>query len=151
MDPDMIAAGKPSYYHVRAAMHRAKGQTDRSLMYFDSMRIAVEDQNGVEERSARAHSLLGLALSGLGRHEEAIQEGMLGVEMMPRERDALRGPENLLSLAQIYLAAEEYDEAVIQLERLLQGPGRHSRAWLRAHPMWAPLRTHPRFQDLVFH
>jgi serine/threonine-protein kinase len=150
MDPDMIAAGKPSYYHARAAMHRAKGQTDQSLMYFDSMRIAIEDQNAVDQRSARAHSLLGLALSGLGRHEEAIREGMLGVEMMPRERDALRGPENLLSLAQIYLAAEEYDEAVIQLERLLQSPGRHSRAWLRTHPMWAPLRTHPRFQDLVF-
>ena len=150
MDPDMIAAGKPSYYHARAAMHRAKGQTEQALMYFDSMRTSIETQDAMVQRSARAHSLLGLALSGLGRHEEAIREGLLGVEMMPSEGDALRGPENLLSLAQIYVAAEEYDEAVIQLERMLQRPGRHSRAWLRVHPIWAPLRSHPRFQDLVF-
>ena len=149
MDPDMIAAGRPSYYHARAAMHRAKGQTEQSLMYFDSMRIAIGPQDAMDRGSARAHSLLGLALSGLGRHEEAIREGLLGVELMSPETDALRGPENLLSLAQIYVAAEEYDEAVIQLERLLQRPGRHSRAWLRTHPIWAPLRTHPSFQDLT--
>jgi tetratricopeptide (TPR) repeat protein len=151
MDPEMIAAGRPSYYHARGAMHRAKGQTEQALLYFDSMRIALEPHSGSDRRSARVHSLLGLALSGQGRHEEAIQEGLLGVELMPPEVDALRGSENLLSLAQIYMAAEEYDEAVVQLERLLQRPGRHSRAWLRVHPLWTPLRTHPHFQDLVSH
>ena len=41
------------------------------------------------------------------------------------------------------------DAAVDQLEVVLSKAGPLSAGWLRADPLWAPLRGNPRFQRLV--
>jgi tetratricopeptide (TPR) repeat protein len=95
------------------------------------------------------HVLLGLALAYLGRYEEATRECRRGLDLMPIERDAERGPYFLHQLARIQVLAGRQEEAIDSLERLLAVPYYVSRAWLAIDPNFDPLRKNPRFQKLV--
>jgi len=103
--------------------------------YYDSARSILESK--IEERpeDERFHSSLGIAYAGLGRKEEAIREGKLGVK--------------LLSKAHIYVMVGEFDAAIDQLEFLLSLPEFLSIHLLRLDPTWEPLRDHPRFKNLL--
>jgi serine/threonine-protein kinase len=97
----------------------------------------------------RLHSALGIAYAGLGRREEAVREGKLGVELLPIAKEAVVGLRPLQYPARIYVMLGEYDEALAQLESLLSLPGGAWRPLLRLDPVWKPLRDHPRFQELL--
>lgn len=124
---------------------------DRQLerVFSDSARAVVEARMRELPADPRLHSALGIAYAGLGRVEEAMREGRVGVELAPLDKDAAVGPYRILELAQIYTMVGEYDAAVEQLEYLLSVPGPHSAAMLRVDPTWDALRDHPRFQELL--
>jgi serine/threonine-protein kinase len=98
---------------------------------------------------ARIHSSLGLVYAGLGRKEEAIQEGKIGVELIPVSVDTMAGPERVIDLALIYVVVGEYDNALDQLEYLLSIPSLLSAPMLEIDPRWDPLREHPMFKQLL--
>ena len=102
-----------------------------------------------EQKSLNAPLLLGIAYACLGRVDDAIREGKMGVELLPVSKEAMNGATRVRSLAQIYVMTGEYDAAVDQLEFLLSRPGELSVALLRIDPIWDPLREHPRFQRLL--
>ncbi len=102
-----------------------------------------------EPDDARLHSALGIAHAGLGRVEEAMREGELGVELLPVSKEAWRGLYRVEDLARIYVMVGEYDAAIDQLEFLLSIPSEISPSFLRLAPTWDPLRDHPRFQRLL--
>jgi hypothetical protein len=54
-----------------------------------------------------------------------------------------------VNLARIYTMLGRVDAAVDQLQVVLSKPGPLSAGWLRADPLWAPLRGNPRFERLV--
>ena len=117
--------------------------------YHDEARSILESK--IEERpeDVRFHSSLGIAYAGLGRKEDALREGKLGVELLPVTKDALRGQARVKDLANIYVMVGEYDEAIDQIEFLLSRPGGLSIPLLRLDPTWDPLRDHPRFKKLI--
>jgi len=125
------------------------GDRGRERAYYDSARAVVEARLEELPADPRLHSALGIAYAGLGRVEEAIREGRMGVELAPLDKDAATGPYRILELAQIYAMVGEHDAAVEQLEHLLSVPGPHSAAMLRIDPNWDALRDHPRFQKLL--
>ncbi len=43
----------------------------------------------------------------------------------------------------------EYDKAIDKIEYLLSIPGQMSIPLIQLDPRWAPLREHPRFQELL--
>ncbi|MCZ6616769.1 MAG: protein kinase [Gammaproteobacteria bacterium] len=96
----------------------------------------------------RIHGSLGIAYAGLGRDEDAIREGRLGIELLGGTRDNKLGY-RLKDLAQIYVMMGDHDEAINHLERLLSVPALFSAPYLKADPTWLPLRDDPRFQDLL--
>jgi hypothetical protein len=85
----------------------------------------------------------------LDRKEDAIRQVELAVEMLPVSEDALQGPMLLENLIRVYLAAEEYEAALDQLDYLLSIPSLESAASVRASNEWKPLRDHPRFQAIL--
>ncbi|UCC72805.1 MAG: hypothetical protein JSV86_21025 [Gemmatimonadota bacterium] len=132
-----------------AQVYGLMGDRELERAYYDSARAVVEARLGELPADPRLHSALGIAYAGLGRVEEAIREGRIGVELSPLHKDAAVGPHRIFELAQIYTMVGEYDAAVEQLEYLLSVPGPHSAAMLRVDPTWDALRDHPRFQRLL--
>jgi tetratricopeptide (TPR) repeat protein len=85
----------------------------------------------------------------LGRKQDAIREGIRGVELYPVSKDAYFGPQRVDDLADIYVMVGQYDEALEQFEYLLSIPYGFSVEWLRLDPRYDPLRDLPRYQKLV--
>jgi DNA-binding SARP family transcriptional activator/TolB-like protein len=134
---------------VRTEIHQLRGDARRAAAYADSARLTLTAQSRAAPDDAQRHALLGLALSVLGRKEEAIREGRRGVDLLPIERDALQGPYVQLQLVRIYLLTGEPEQALDQLEPLLHIPFYLSPGWLRIDPAFDPVRTHPRFERLL--
>ncbi|MHC4696687.1 MAG: hypothetical protein ACYTFA_08100 [Planctomycetota bacterium] len=102
-----------------------------------------------EIRRRLAAGGMGVVYAGLGRKEEAIREGILGVGLFPISKDAVLGPHPVEDPAFIYTLAGEYDAALDQIEHLLSIPSWLSVPLLRLDPRWDPLRDHPRHKELV--
>jgi serine/threonine-protein kinase len=117
--------------------------------YYDSARAFLEAR--VEQRpdDPRYRSALGIAYAGLGRKEDAMREGEAAVELLPVSKEAYMGAIRAEDLARIHTMVGEYDAAIDQLAVLLAVPSLTAVAMLRFDPTWAPLRDHPRFQELV--
>ncbi|PZR76724.1 MAG: hypothetical protein DLM73_01800 [Chthoniobacterales bacterium] len=100
---------------------------------------------------APAWSLLGRVDAGLGRKEEAVQEGRRACELLPLSKDAWFAPGYIRNLAWIYAWTGNKELALEQLEflqHLQRKQGLHY-GWLRLHPEWDSLRGDPRFEKIV--
>lgn len=89
---------------------------------------------------------LGLIDAGLGRKEEALNEGRRAMELEPSAEDE---PSANLCFAIICAWTNERELALEQLEALIKTPGCHTYGNLRLNPMWDPLRGDPRFEKIV--
>ncbi|MES0397922.1 MAG: tetratricopeptide repeat protein, partial [Syntrophobacteria bacterium] len=117
--------------------------------YYEDARSILKAKIQQRPEDDRFHSALGIAYAGLGRKEDAVREGKLGVELLPVAKEAWRGAHRVDDLAKIYVMVGEYGLAIEQLEYLLSIPGELSIPLLRLDPAWDPLRNHPRFKKLI--
>jgi len=127
----------------------AWGQDSLAHTAFETARAALERRLAVLPDNHIFLAELGFALAGLGRAEDAARQGLRAVEVRPISRDAVDGPLMATNLARIYTMVGRTDAAIDQLQIVLSKPGPLSPAWLRADPLWAPLRNNPRFERLV--
>jgi TolB-like protein/Flp pilus assembly protein TadD len=133
----------------QAVLHGLLGDRERARANWDSSRVQLEERVAEHPEDPRFRSALGIAYAGLGRGEEAIREGTLGVVLMPPSREATRGVKRVEDLARIYVTVGELDAAVQEIETLLNRPGRFTQHTLRLEPWWRPLHGHPRFEALL--
>lgn len=97
-----------------------------------------------------AVSMLGLIEAGLAHKEEALRLGHRAVELLPLEKDSIRGPYMIAHLAMIAAWVAEKDFALEQMrlfEKLTPAGFHYGR--LELDPMWDPLRGDPRFEAIV--
>ena len=137
------------YYQLKAELYRHQPRADLARVYLDSARAVLEAKVAARPEEPAYHVRLGLVYAYLGRKDEAIREGMLGVSQLPLSREAYRGASYLAALALIETLTGRSDAAVDRLERLLAIPSTVSKPLLRLDPAWAPLREHPRFRRLT--
>jgi serine/threonine-protein kinase len=93
--------------------------------------------------------VLGLIDAGLGRKEDALREGRRAVELMPVEKESLKGAHMIEYFAIIAAWVDEKDLALQYLAKATQLPGTLSYGQLKLLPYWDPLRGDPRFEKLV--
>jgi serine/threonine protein kinase/TolB-like protein len=93
--------------------------------------------------------VLGLIDAALGRKEEALREGRHAVELLPVEKDAIRGPAMIKYLAMIAAWVGDKDLACQQLAKIIHPPSPLSYGQLKLLPFWDPLRGDPRFETIV--
>ncbi|MEO5718952.1 MAG: tetratricopeptide repeat protein [Chthoniobacterales bacterium] len=99
-------------------------------------------------RSLRALSWVYLALN---RKTDAIKIARQTFELLPPERDAFLGTDNLASLAEMQAQTGAFAEALQNLRRLLSIPAGDtiSIARLKSDPVWDPIRNDPGFKELL--
>ena len=95
------------------------------------------------------HENLALTEAVRGNREAAHAAIDKAISLRPLSLDALGGARLLVSRAIVLTILGEHDEAVAQLQRLLQMPSTVSKNWLRLHPIFEPLRNNARFNALV--
>ena len=143
-------AGDSARYHLlkaEAAHFRRLPTAERA--HGDSARVILEARLRARPDDEKMLTILGLAYSHVGRHQDAIRVGRRAAERLPVERDAVSGPFLQSNLALVYMAAGQYDRAIDILARLRSIPSWITPAALRADPIWEPLRSHPRFRALT--
>jgi serine/threonine-protein kinase len=93
--------------------------------------------------------VLGLIDAALGRKVEALREGRRAVELLPVEKDAIRGLAMIKYLAMIAAWAGDKDLACQQLAIIARPPSPVTYGQLKLLPFWDPLRGDPRFEKIV--
>jgi TolB-like protein/class 3 adenylate cyclase len=101
--------------------------------------------------AAGLHSVLGVAYAGLGDAALAVSEGRKGIVMQSTPEDPFEGPNRQEQMAQIYALLGNADGAIPILNRLLHIPSftEITPELMRMNPIWDPIRSDPRFQELI--
>ena len=128
---------------------RWQGDSAKAQSAFMAARSEVEKLLAKQPDFAVAISLLGVIDAGLGRKEQALQEGRRACELLPISKDAISGMGLAINLAQIYTWTGEKDRAIEQIAAVERIPNTLSYGLLKLHPYWDPLRGDPRFEKIV--
>jgi len=122
-------------------------------------RIAFEATRAQQEKIVQAQPDYGPALcvlamidAGLGRKEQALEEGRRAIALTPIEKDVLNGRYVLQYFAITAAWAGDKELALQQLETGLPAPTASialSYGALKLLPFWDPLRGDPRFEKIV--
>ena len=129
--------------------HRLHGDRPAARAAFDSARVLLDSVLRELPDDWRVHAARGLALAGLGRRDETLQETRWLQQSVVYREDALQGPQVAEDGARILAQAGEAEAALDEIERLLAGPSWLSVHTLRLDPLWDPIRDHPRFKALL--
>jgi hypothetical protein len=91
----------------------------------------------------------------LGAKQPALEYGERGMSLLPASKDAVLGPTAEQTLARVEAEVGEKQRAIARLQHLLnvsyaayEGPP-ITRAFLKLHPFWDPIRGDPGFEALV--
>jgi TolB-like protein/Tfp pilus assembly protein PilF len=128
---------------------RWQGDSAKAQSAFTAARSEVEKLLAKQPDFAAAISLLGVIDAGLGRKEQAIQEGRHACELLPIAKDAISGMGLAVNLAQIYTWTGEKDQAIEQIAAAERNPNTLSYGLLKLHPYWDSLRGDPLFEKIV--
>jgi TolB-like protein/Tfp pilus assembly protein PilF len=128
---------------------RWQGDSAKAQSAFMAARSEVEKLLAKQPDFPAAISLLGVIDAGLGRKEQAIQEGLHACELLPISKDAISGVALAINLAQIYTWTGEKHRAIEQIEAVGRVPNPLSYGLLKLHPYWDSLRGDPRFEKIV--
>jgi tetratricopeptide (TPR) repeat protein len=133
-----------------------EGVIARMMKDDDKARLAFTAARAEQEKIVQAQPdfgpplcVLGLIDAALGRKEEALREGRRAVELLPVEKDALRGSAMIKYLAMIAAWAGDKDLSCQQLGIIVRPPSPVTYGQLKLLPFWDPLRGDPRFEKIV--
>ncbi len=138
-----------AYYLQVAQFHRLLGHTGDEQRFSQRAADLIIRQIAERPDDARLHSSLGVAYAGLRNKEKALGHARKALEILPTSREAFDAPFWVVNLAEILVIFGEYDEAINQLEFLMNIPGFVSPPYLKLDPLWIPLRGKPRFEALA--
>jgi Flp pilus assembly protein TadD len=94
-----------------------------------------------------SYSCCGLAYAGLGNETDAVIAGKTAVQLTLD--DYLIRNDMIINLAQIYVMTGNYQEAIKQVEYLLNNPSWFSINLLMTDPSWMNLRETREFKDMT--
>jgi hypothetical protein len=132
-----------------AVLARLKGDETSARAAFMRARAQQEEEIRNHPDEVNLLSDIGLIDAGLGRKEEALNEGRRAMELAGNVKNSFTEAYVKLCFAIICAWTGERELALGQLEALTKGPGYHTYGNLRLNPMWDPLRGDPRFEKIV--
>jgi TolB-like protein/Tfp pilus assembly protein PilF len=139
----------PNRSFLEGIIARTAKDEDKAKSAFTAARVEQEKTVHDQPDFAPAWCVLGLIDAALGRKEEALREGRYAVELLPVEKDAVRGPVFIKYLAMIAAWTGDKDLACEQLAIAVHPPRTVTYGQLKLLPYWDPLRGDPRFEQIV--
>jgi TolB-like protein/cytochrome c-type biogenesis protein CcmH/NrfG len=118
----------------------AHASFERALAVINSLYRSAADDGNISQGYA-------ITYAGLGDEEQAMKWAKRGVEL--NAGDAFALPRVEATLAQVLAVFGHTDAAVAMVPHLLEVPNGETRATMRLHPVWDPLRNDPAFLKLV--
>jgi TolB-like protein len=143
---DDVFCNRPFMEGVIARMAK---DHDKARLAFTAARAEQQEIVEAQPNFGPAWCVLGLIDAALGRKEEALREGRRAIELLPVEKDAVRGPALIKYLAMIAAWAGDKDLACQQLAIAARPPSTITYGQLKLMPFWDPLRGDPRFEQIV--
>jgi serine/threonine-protein kinase len=134
---------------LEGSLYLHQGDKEKAHAAFEQARPVAERLVREAPNDPARHAHLAAVFAGLGRKEDAINEGKKAVDLLPESEDAFAGPQATAALAEIYAWVGERDEAFHLLDHLLTVPNGLTVPTLKLDPTWDPLRNDPRFQALI--
>lgn len=129
--------------------HQLRGDQASAHAAFDTARVTVDSLLQKFPDDWRLHAAHGLASAGLGRRADALREARWLQKSFAYQHDAIDWAMLAEERARILAQAGDPAAALDEVEQLLKRPSLLSIHALRLDPLWDPLRTNPRFQDLL--
>jgi TolB-like protein/Tfp pilus assembly protein PilF len=146
---DVLLFNRPFFEGVVARMTKDDAKAQSA---FTAARLEQEKIVQAQPNYAPALCVLGLIDAGLGRKEDALDEGKRAVELLPVEKDAIGGSYMITYFGLIAAWVGDKDLAFQQLSMAVRLPGSGgslSYGELKLNPWWDPLRGDPRFEKLL--
>jgi len=134
---------------IEGVIGRMTKDDDKARSAFTVARAEQEKLVQTQPNFGPAWCVLGLIDAALGHKEEALREGRRAIELMPVEKDAVRGPALIKYLAMIAAWAGDNNLAYQQLGILVRPPSPLTYGQLKLMPFWDPLRGDRRFEKIV--
>jgi len=129
--------------------HQLRGDHAAARAAFDSARVRVDSRLKESPDDWYAHYARGLALAGLGQRGEALREARWLQQSDIYREDAWYGPGLAGGRAQILAQIGDAEGACDEIGRLLARPSGWTVHDFQLHPLWDPIREHPRFKALL--
>jgi tetratricopeptide (TPR) repeat protein len=127
---------------------RLQGDAARAAAAFESARALLDAEAAASPEDGRLHGALAVALAGLGRRAAAVRHAERALRLMPHPH-AFDTSNVREDAALAFTMAGAHDAALDQISILLATPAHFSTQTLRLDPRWDPLRTHPRYRELL--
>jgi TolB-like protein len=129
--------------------HQLRGDRTTARAAFESARTLIDSVSHDLRDDHRVRVARGLALAGLGRRDDALDEARALEASAVYRHDAYEGTFVAQNRAWILAQVGEAEAALDEVERLLASPSGLSVHTLRLDPRWDPIRDHPRFKALL--
>jgi eukaryotic-like serine/threonine-protein kinase len=142
-------------YRTRTLMlaqtHQALGDRTKARANYEAARAMLADSVAAQPQNASMRVALGLAYAGLGHDAEAIREADAALNLVPLAKNNPVATVFMGGAVEVFAQAGANDRAFELLDLLLAMPaGREvSVPLLRADPAFDPLRSDPRFGELL--
>jgi TolB-like protein len=133
-------------YLIYAEINGLLKKNKDAEIYFDSALVSLNEVNNYN-LNALSHGLLAIAHAGAGNKEKAIEESKLAVDLAIKDR--MEESDMKLNQAVVYTMIGDYDNAIINIEYLLENPSFFSTAMLQLDPVWKPLLKLEEVKSLI--
>jgi TolB-like protein/Flp pilus assembly protein TadD len=136
---------------MRAQLLEALGQREAALASYRSARTVILDSVAANPTNPNMRIALGMAYAGLGDTTDAVREARRAMELEPIARRTDEAMAVMRGAVEVFAKIGEKDETFELLELLFSMPaGREVTVpFLRVWPAFDPLRSDPRFEELL--
>ena len=134
---------------------RIRGDKPAALKAFAIARLQMEERVRVDPTDGSTLSFMAIIDAGLGRTQQAVEEGKRACDLYSFKTYNLRAPLVRCNLAVVYAWTGQNDLAIAELTPLIDRPAtinlicQPTYGDFRLNPLWDPLRSDPRFEALV--